>query len=59
MKLTEDYKKFTKAFKELQKKYERFEESDDKRMKQVYDMNSAEALALSEKIMHADKVIHI
>lgn len=59
MKLTDDYKKFTKAFKELQKKYERFEESDDKRMKQVYDMNSAEALALAEKIMHADKVIHI
>lgn len=59
IKLTNEYKQFTAWFKDLQKKYERFEKSDDNRIKEVWTMNDAEARSLAEKIMHADKVIHL
>jgi len=58
---TEDsnkFKIFTKQFKELQKKFERFEKSDNNRLKEIWDMNLAEAKAIVQKIMHADQVIH-
>ena len=57
--LTNEYKQFTAWFKDLQKKYERFEKSDDNRIKEVWSMNDQEARNLAEKIMHADKVIHL
>jgi len=37
--LTNEYKQFTAWFKDLQKKYERFEKSDDNRIKEVWSMN--------------------
>lgn len=57
--MTNEYKQFTAWFKDLQKKYERFEKSDDNRFKEVWAMNDQEAKNLVEKIMHADKVIHL
>jgi len=45
-------------FKDLQTKFERFEQSDDTRFNLIKSMNEQEAQALVEKIMHADKVIH-
>ena len=39
IKLTNEYKQFTAWFKDLQKKYERFEKSDDNRFKEVWAMN--------------------
>ena len=57
--LTNEYKQFTAWFKDLQKKYERFEKSDDNRIKEVWSMNDQEARNLVEKIMQADKVIHL
>jgi hypothetical protein len=43
----------------LQKRFERFEKADDKRIKEIWSMNDQEARNLVEKIMHADKVIHL
>jgi len=45
-------------FKELQKKYERFEKSDNNRISEVWQMNEQEAKAIVEKIIQADKVVH-
>lgn len=55
---TSDFKRFTKQFKELQRKFERFEKSDNARLKEVWQMNEKEAKAIVEKIIAADKVIH-
>jgi dynein regulatory complex protein 1 len=58
VKSTEEFKNFTKMFKELQKKYERFEKSDNNRISEVWQMNEQEAKAIVEKIIQADKVVH-
>lgn len=39
LKYTNDFKRFTKLFKELQMKFERFEKSDKDRLKNVWVMN--------------------
>lgn len=56
---TKEYKLFTNEFIKLQKRFERFERADDKRIKEIWSMNDQEAQSLVEKIMHADKVIHL
>ena len=55
---TTDFKRFTKQFKELQRKFERFEKSDKNRLKDVWSMNEKEAIEIVKKIILADKVIH-
>lgn len=42
----------------MQKKFERFEKSDNNRLKEIWEMNEKEAKQIVEKIMDADKVIH-
>jgi dynein regulatory complex protein 1 len=42
----------------LQKKFERFEKSDNNRLKEIWEMNEKEAKEIVEKIINADKVIH-
>lgn len=59
VKLTEDYKKFTKQFKELQNKFKRFEKSDENRFNEIWTMNEHEVRALINKIIQADRVIHM
>ena len=56
---TKEYKLFTNEFIKLQKRFEKFEIADDKRIKEIWSMNDQEARNLVEKIMHADKVIHL
>ena len=58
-KLTEDYKKFTKQFKELQNKFKRFEKSDENRFNEIWTMNENEVRALINKIIQADRVVHM
>ena len=58
-KLTDEYKKFTKQFKELQKKFKRFEKSDENRFNEIWTMNEHEVRALINKIIQADRVIHV
>ena len=57
--LTKAYKNFTTKFKDLQQKFERFQEADDTKTKEVWSMNEKEAQDLVEKIMHCDEVIHL
>lgn len=57
--LTKEFKLFTNEFIKLQKRFEKFEKADDKRIKEIWSMNDQEARNLVEKIMHADKVIHL
>lgn len=57
--MTKDYKKFTKEFLLLQKKYERFENSDKNRFNEIWSMNQNEVQALCEKIKDCDRVIHV
>ena len=59
MDYTQQYKLFTNEFIKLQKRFEKFEIADDKRIKEIWSMNDQEARNLVEKIMHADKVIHL
>jgi hypothetical protein len=56
---TKKYKEFTNMFKDVQSQYARFQEADDTRIKEVYNMNVAEAQELVEKIMHCDEVVHL
>ena len=56
---TKEYKLFTNEFIKLQKRFEKFEIADDKRIKEIWSMNDQEARNLVEKIMHADKVNHL
>ena len=57
--MTKDYKRFTKEFLLLQKKYERFEKSDKNRFNEIWSMNQNEVMALCEKIKECDRVIHV
>ena len=57
--LTAEYKQFTRWFKDTQQKYESFEKSDEKRIKEIWAMHDQEARDLVQKIMHADRVIHV
>lgn len=59
IKETKNYKNYTNIFKDLQQKFERFQEADETRIKEVWSMNEKEAQELVEKIMHCDEVIHL
>ena len=56
---TKEYKLFTTEFIKLQKRFERFEKADERRIKEIWSMNDVEARRLVEKISNADKVIHL
>ena len=56
---TKEYKLFTNEFIKLQKRFERFEKADERRIKEIWSMNDVEARRLVEKISNADKVIHL
>lgn len=56
--LTEEYRRITKQYKDLQKKYAHFEASDRGKYDEVWAMHEDEAVAKVEKLLSADKVIH-
>ena len=56
--LTSEYKKFTRYFLILQKKFESFERSDKERYNEILRMNQGEVKNLCQKIMDCDKRIH-
>ncbi|TYZ63204.1 hypothetical protein PybrP1_003042 [[Pythium] brassicae (nom. inval.)] len=56
--LTEEYRRITKQYKDLQKKYAHFEASDRSTYDEVWAMHEDEAVAKVEKLLSADKVIH-
>jgi dynein regulatory complex protein 1 len=57
--LTEEYKRITRQFKELQNKFKHFEKADLDRYSEIQKMNEAEVRELKVKLLKADKTIHI
>ncbi|ETW03088.1 hypothetical protein H310_05515 [Aphanomyces invadans] len=56
--LTEDYRRITKQYKDLQKKFQHFEDHDGLKYSQVWEMHRADAMDQIEKVLQADKIIH-
>merc|ERR1712060_308741 len=56
--LTEDYKRLTKQFKDLQEKYHHFEQADEKKFREVWEMNEQEVRGLISKVLEADRLLH-
>lgn len=59
MQLTRDYERVSEQFRLLQKKFQHFQKADQKRFEEIKDMNEAEVKTLMQKIIKADKVIHM
>lgn len=57
--LTDEFKKATRAFRELQKKYKHFEKDDTLRYQEIFEMNAAEARTLGKKILKCDRTIYL
>merc|ERR1719487_1876408 len=58
MELTEEYKRLTRQFKDLQEKFHHFEQADEKKFREVWEMNEGEVRALITKVLEADKLLH-
>merc|ERR1719399_988635 len=58
MELTEEYKRLTRQFKDLQEKFHHFEQADEKKFREVWEMNEQEVLALQKKVLQADRILH-
>jgi len=58
MELTEEYKRLTRQFKDLQEKFHHFEQADEKKFREVWEMNEGEVRALITKVLEADRLIH-
>jgi len=56
--LTEEYKRLTKQFKDLQDKHTHFEKADEVKFREVWAMNETEAKTIVSKILECDKLIH-
>jgi len=56
--LTDEYRRITEQFKDLQAKFRHFEYADGKRFKEVWEMNEDLLLSKMEKVLMADKILH-
>ncbi|XP_061176506.1 dynein regulatory complex protein 1-like [Saccostrea echinata] len=56
--LTEDYKRITEQFRDLQRKSRHFIQADGKKFEDVWCMNEAECKELVHTLMEADRIIH-
>jgi dynein regulatory complex protein 1 len=56
--LTEEYKRLTRQFKDLQEKFHHFERADEARFRDVWEMNESEVRTLMQKVLDADRLIH-
>eukprot|EP00441_Pelagodinium_beii_P046673 CAMPEP_0197620944 /NCGR_PEP_ID=MMETSP1338-20131121/1630_1 /TAXON_ID=43686 ORGANISM="Pelagodinium beii, Strain RCC1491" /NCGR_SAMPLE_ID=MMETSP1338 /ASSEMBLY_ACC=CAM_ASM_000754 /LENGTH=667 /DNA_ID=CAMNT_0043190255 /DNA_START=80 /DNA_END=2083 /DNA_ORIENTATION=+ len=56
--LTEEYKRLTRQFKDLQEKFTHFEQADEKKFREVWNMNEGEVRELITKVQAADKLLH-
>jgi len=57
--LTREYKRITKQFKDLQKKFRHFEKADYTKYSDIFNMNEQEIKDLANKVLQADRTIHI
>jgi dynein regulatory complex protein 1 len=56
--LTDEYKRLTRQFKDLQEKFHHFEQADEKKFREVWEMNEQEVVALQKKVLQADRLLH-
>merc|ERR1719229_1024482 len=56
--LTEEYKRLTRQFKDLQEKFHHFEQADEKKLREVWEMNEQEVRGLITKVLEADRLLH-
>lgn len=55
--LTDEYRKATKHYKDLQRKFKHFEFADNSKYEQVFNMHVNETQELVDKVLLADKII--
>eukprot|EP00753_Platysulcus_tardus_P020396 PLAT8022.1.p1 GENE.PLAT8022.1~~PLAT8022.1.p1 ORF type:complete len:735 (+),score=402.47 PLAT8022.1:42-2207(+) len=58
MALTEEYRKVTKQYKDLQIKFRHFEAADHRKYEEVWAMHEDEVSQLATKLLKADEIIH-
>merc|ERR1719440_1970985 len=58
MELTEEYKRLTRQFKDLQEKFHHFEQAEEKKFREVWEMNEQEVRSLIDKVLQADRLLH-
>jgi len=58
MELSEEYKRLTRQFKDLQEKFHHFEQADERKFREVWEMNESEVRALISKVLEADRLLH-
>ena len=56
MKLTDEYKRITEQFKDLQSKFRHFEQVDTKKYAEVFAMKESEVTQTVRQLLQADKV---
>ena len=56
--LTEQYKRITIQYKELQKKFKHFDQADEIKFQEVWEMNLEQVNALRAEIHEADRILH-
>merc|ERR1719291_368684 len=57
-KFTNEYQRLTRQFKDLQEKYHHFEQADEKKFREVWEMNEEEVRVLVDKVLKADRLLH-
>jgi dynein regulatory complex protein 1 len=55
--LTESYRRVTEQYKDLQIKFQHFEQADADKYQQVWDMNERDCMALVHRCMQSDRVV--
>ncbi|CAN0383699.1 unnamed protein product, partial [Scytosiphon promiscuus] len=56
--LTEEFRRITKQYNDMQAKFRHFEISDNNRYEQVWSMHREEVLEAITKVLQADEIIH-
>merc|ERR1719436_2365728 len=56
--LTEEYKRLTRQFKDLQEKFRHFVQADETKFREVWEMNEQEVRGLIAKVLEADRLLH-
>ncbi|XP_019619158.1 PREDICTED: dynein regulatory complex protein 1-like [Branchiostoma belcheri] len=56
--LTDDYKRITEQYQELQKKFKHFQSTDSRKFREIWMMNEGEAKDLVHRVLEADRIIH-
>ncbi|CAB1096302.1 unnamed protein product [Ectocarpus sp. CCAP 1310/34] len=56
--LTEEFRRITKQYNDMQAKFRHFEISDNNRYEQVWSMHREEVLEAINKVLQADEIIH-